>query len=370
MRGTSVVRRASLLVAVVLVFTAPLAALSVTKAQVDAACADSEQALADYRAAQDRFYEASVAFEAAANDVAAVERKQANITGAITTHQEQMEGVAAAAEQKAVEMYMRGAASTPGVLLSVANVGEVLSTSEMLAAASADDQASLVGLIALEADLSRFQAELTEVEAELREVEAEKLSAVGRQEEARDASQAAYAKLSDRCKELNRTYEQEKAAAAALAAQRAQGKGGAAAGASPQATSGFICPMTPGRTSFIDSWGYPRSGGRSHKGTDMMAAWNEPVFAVASGTVSLRSGGLGGKTVWLAAENGTGYYYAHLSDFAVSNGASVTRGQTVGYNGNSGNAVGGSPHVHFEIRPGGRGSAAVNPYPTLASACF
>jgi len=368
MRGPTAVRRVPL-VLLALVLVVPLTAESVTEQEVDAACADSDAAYADFQAAQDRFVEASLSFEEAANDVARVEHQQRHITGAIETRRASLEEVAGDAEEKAVELYMRGASNSPSLLLSVANVGQVMSTAEMLEAASADDQASLASLSAMEADLALHQGELTDVEAELRAVEAERLAALADQEEARDDSQNAYASLSDRCKELNATYEQEKAAAAARAAAEAQGKGGAAAGATPDATSGFICPMTPGRSSFIDSWGFPRSGGRAHKGTDMMAAWDEQVFAVVDGTVSTRSGGLGGKTLWLVADNGTAYYYAHLNDWAVSGGR-VSKGQLVGYNGNTGNARGGSPHLHFEIHPGGRGSAAVNPYPTLASACF
>lgn len=370
LRRSRVVRRGSSLISLALVLSLPLSAVSTTKAEVDAACADSSAALADYRDAQVRFEEAAFAFEAAANEVARVQLKQGNIAGAIDTRQVDQSAAQQAAEQKAVEMYMRGAAATPNLLLSVGNVSEAMSTSEMLAAATADDQAQVDALIALEADLDRFAVELVDVEAELRQVEAARLDTATSQEAARNDSQAAYERLTDRCKELNAEYEREQAAAAALAAALAQGKRGAAAGASPQATPGFICPMTPGRTSFIDSWGYPRSGGRGHRGTDMMAAWNEPIFAVADGTVSTGSGGLGGRILWLNADNGTAYYYAHLSDWAVGSGARVSRGQTVGYNGDSGNARGGSPHLHFEIHPGGRGAAAVNPYPTLASACF
>lgn len=369
MGHSPVVRRGLLLVSVVLVFTTPLAAFSVTKEQVNAACADSEAALGAFRAAQNEFLEASLAFEEAANDVARVERKQVNISGAIDTRQADIDTARVAAEQKAVEMYMRGASGGPSLLLSFQSIGEAMTTSEMLTAASADDQASLDTLLALEADLTRFQDDLTVVEAELRTVEAERSDALDRQEAARNDSEAAYAKMSGRCKEMNRTYQQEQAAAAALAAAKAQGKSGAAAGASSQATSGFICPMKPGRTSFIDSWGYARSGGRAHKGTDLMADWNETIFAVADGSVSIRSGGLGGKTLWLVADNGTAYYYAHMADWAVTSGR-VSRGQAVGYNGDTGNARGGHPHLHFEIHPGGRGSAAVNPYPTVASACF
>ncbi len=76
-----------------------------------------------------------------------------------------------------------------------------------------------------------------------------------------------------------------------------------------------------------------------------------------------RGGGIG---LWIAGNDNNYYYYCrYLESIAkgIVPGASVTIGQVVGYAGNTGNARGGSVHLHFEIHPGN--GATINPYPTL-----
>jgi peptidoglycan LD-endopeptidase LytH len=347
-----------LLAALLVAGLLPQTTQAVSKSQVDEACADSRAQLDEYRAAQKEFETAALAYEAALNDVARIEAKQSRIQGSVDGHAEELAATQSQFEEQAVELYMRGGFSSPGIILSASSVDEFMTTSEFLTSAATGGQSSINDLLALKGELGRFQEDLDATRTELKDAEAVALDVRDQQESSAAREQAAYAQLSGTCKALQSKYEKEQAEAAARAKQRASG--------SVQVGS-FICPFTPGRTSFIDSWGASRSGGRAHQGTDMFAAYGEPMYAVAAGTVRVKNSGLGGRTIWLNASNGHAYYYAHLSDWNVGDGASVSQGQTIGFNGDSGNAKGTSPHLHFEIHPNGGG--AVNPYPTLAGAC-
>jgi len=134
-------------------------------------------------------------------------------------------------------------------------------------------------------------------------------------------------------------------------------------------TTGMACPIN-GFTTFTDTWGAPRSGGRTHQGVDMLAARGTPTVAIETGTIRrLGSGGLGGITIWLTGQSGDEYYYAHLDDWApgLSVGQAVGVGELIGFVGSTGNASYSVPHLHFELHPGG--GSAINPYPMVKGLC-
>ncbi|MEO6715325.1 MAG: peptidoglycan DD-metalloendopeptidase family protein [Mycobacteriales bacterium] len=129
----------------------------------------------------------------------------------------------------------------------------------------------------------------------------------------------------------------------------------------------YACP-TGLHANFIDSWHFARSGGRLHQGTDMFAPEGAGAYAVTDGVVDKwGNGGLGGISLWIRAGNGDRYYYAHNSVNIAAVGSQVRAGELVALVGQTGNAAGTPPHVHFEAHPGGAGAA--NPYPFLAAIC-
>jgi murein DD-endopeptidase MepM/ murein hydrolase activator NlpD len=114
------------------------------------------------------------------------------------------------------------------------------------------------------------------------------------------------------------------------------------------------CPVA-GPNSFVDSFGDPRPGGRSHAGIDLMAPPGSPVVAVAPGDAR-SAGSIGGLGAVVQHPNGDWTFYAHLSSYA--NLGSVSTGTVIGYTGD---------HLHFEYHP--NGGAAVNPYSMLLAVC-
>lgn len=137
----------------------------------------------------------------------------------------------------------------------------------------------------------------------------------------------------------------------------------------------LIFPVV-GESTYSDDFGDPRCCGRTHEGNDIFPADGKgvPVVAVADGVV----GWIGSSCCYFEIDHADGYstWYIHLDNDTpgtddglgwgiadgIEPGAEVTAGQLIGWSGDSGNAEGSSPHLHFEIRENG---VAINPYPYL-----
>jgi hypothetical protein len=131
-----------------------------------------------------------------------------------------------------------------------------------------------------------------------------------------------------------------------------------------------------------DNYGDPRGNG-AHAGIDTMAPRMTPVVAAEGGRIRWHTtSALAGCMLYLYGESGTTYLYIHLNNdrtagndnrggcvagltYTVKDGAKVTAGQQIAWNGDSGDADG-NPHLHFEVHP--NDGADVNPYPYLVQA--
>lgn len=111
-----------------------------------------------------------------------------------------------------------------------------------------------------------------------------------------------------------------------------------------------------GAAYYSHDFGFPRYTPveHQHEGTDIFAEAGTPVIATGAGlVVGFGDQAVGGLSVWIAGDDGSGFYYTHLSAFppGLQAGARVEAGSVVGFVGNTGNAAGTSPHLHFEIHP-------------------
>lgn len=139
-----------------------------------------------------------------------------------------------------------------------------------------------------------------------------------------------------------------------------------------------------GPNSFRNDFGEPRGGGlRAHQGTDIISAKLTPLVSAINGLVNyvVSPEASWGYEISLIDSDGYQYLYLHVNNDnpgtddgmggdarayapGVVSGASVTKGQLIGWVGDSGNAENTVPHLHFEIHdPRG---AVLNPYPSLA----
>ncbi len=117
-----------------------------------------------------------------------------------------------------------------------------------------------------------------------------------------------------------------------------------------------------------DTWGGIRSGGRRHEGVDIFAPRGAPVRSSTDALVlAVRDQGIGGKQVWTLGPGGERHYYAHLDSWAadLQRLDRLRTGDLIGHVGDTGNAKGTPPHLHYGIY--GTGGAR-NPHPLLRDA--
>lgn len=121
-----------------------------------------------------------------------------------------------------------------------------------------------------------------------------------------------------------------------------------------------------GLAHYYDDWLNPRFTPKPHlhKGLDIFADFGTPIRSPDRGVVtSLPEHGAGGIAVWVRGQDGVEYYFAHMLERVdgIHIGQRVDVGTVLGFVGDTGNARGGTPHLHFEIHRGGH----IPPKPTV-----
>jgi len=168
-----------------------------------------------------------------------------------------------------------------------------------------------------------------------------------------------------------------------------------ASGSSPN----IVFPVAPESVDDVrwtDTWGAPRSGGRSHIGVDIMGDKMTPLVAVESGEISWSDFDNQGNYLRIIGDSGWAYMYIHMNNDTpgtddasasctqvfspklcqnldgdkIKRGVRVEKGEFIGFMGDSGNAEWTAPHLHFEMHyPTGNGNVTpTNPYPLVNKA--
>ena len=143
-------------------------------------------------------------------------------------------------------------------------------------------------------------------------------------------------------------------------------------------TPGIVFPVA-GAATYTNSFGAPRSEGRTHEGIDIFADKMTPVVAIADGTVTLVRNGIGADccVIRIRHNDGQSSLYLHLNNDTpgtddgqgygiaegIEAGTPVTAGMVIGFVGDSGNAEETPPHLHLELDDAA--GALLNPYAHL-----
>lgn len=341
------------------------------------------QDLDEVRAERDRIQQR---LDAAAQRLGELEASVAELSAERTALEQRVvtltaefDAAASRIQDRVRSLYMRGDTHPMIALLGGDDPQAAVQRASLMQRLVAGDTRDAEVAVVAQTQLSTTVARLAEKEAALDQAFAEQKELLAGLEEDLEAARKLEAKLvaeekarqeAARRKAAEEAARKRREAAARSAPQPSSpsSSGGDTSSApAPTSGGGMVCPVDSPR-SFTDTWGAPRSGGRTHKGTDILAPRGQTVRAIVSGVWDVRPyGASAGHWGILRGGDGNHYYYMHLERHTVGDGARVSAGQQIATNGDTGNARGTTPHVHFELHPGG--GYAINPYPTLKRVC-
>ena len=344
----------------------------------------AQDAVADL---QSQANEISAQIDAVQSKIARVQVQIVGIQGDMQDAQKDLVKTQGQLDERARVAYETGPAFTLEILLGADSLSDLSDRLAVVNAATNSDRSLIERIQALEARLRTRQAKLALLESGLR---ADREDLQGKEKSlqsklaseqdvldqlATDKSDAAALVTKLEKKRAGEIRAEKLRLARLAAAQQGASHGGASIKGVFQA-----CPVDQPR-SYSDDFGAPRYAGgyHPHAGNDIFAPRGTPIRATFSGTATNASNTYGGISVKVYGS--LGYTYnAHLS--GLGNLGSVSAGEIIGYVGDSGDALGGATHDHFEWHPNSIPSplwkspygytligSAIDPYPYLNSVC-
>jgi murein DD-endopeptidase MepM/ murein hydrolase activator NlpD len=370
-----------LILLLALLAVAPIPAIAQTQGAVDDAQAAQDRAYRQLLEANEAVGQALSELEAIDDEVHALGYTVTVLDRKIAEFDEQVDDLRESAQELVVEAYTNSGTGLVTAAFTAGSIQDLLTSQTLIGEATERDLASLDLLTAVNRENDRLKAEVAEKRAEVEILQENQKVLVERLANERSKADAIYAEAQDKYKDAYNRYQAELKRQAEAEARRqreeaarqaaanntsAAASSNAAAGVPASSTPGVVCPVA-GNTWFTNTWGARRSGGRTHKGVDMMASTGTPLVAMDSGRIRMNWHYAGGRQVYVYADSGYFYYYAHLNGYAAGlvNGQRVGKGQVIGYVGSTGNAS--VPHLHLGMGPSS--GAYVNPYPTVRAAC-
>lgn len=243
--------------------------------------------------------------------------------------------------------YLLNASTLAEFLTAVDDIGEIMQSDRALEDAYIEARENTEAVVA---EYEEYKADIVEKQDELRTEQTELQSEL---DEATALITDITANLADNAAVLEQFEAAEREAETNVANMvlALEKKRQAEAAAAVVGTGAFIWPV-PSCTYLTSRFGlrvHPIYGTtKSHTGVDIGAESGATIVAADGGTVVIAGVNSGyGNCVMIDHGNGYKTLYGHMSSIAVTNGQTVSQGDTVGYVGSTGVSTG--PHCHYEV---------------------